>query len=78
MCFCPVFLSSCVNSNISNHTVSFIGAFLFRISWVIKLQGKICRFQILSAGVGLFHEKQSSSFNDEKQNFEDGRLSFIT
>ena len=63
---------------IQTPTVSFIGPFLFRISRVIKLHGKIYRFQILSAGVGLFHEKQNSSFNDEKQSFEDGRLSFMT
>ena len=28
--------------------------------------------------MGLFHEKQKSSFNDEKQSFEDGRPSFMT
>ena len=58
--------------------VAFMDAFLFRISPIIKLQGKICIFQTLSAGVGLIHEKQNSSFNDEKQNFEDGRQSFMT
>ena len=50
---------------------------IFRISRVIRLQGKICRFQILSVGVGLFHDTQNSSFN-EKQSFADGRLSFMT
>ena len=44
------------------YTVTFIDAFLSRISWVIKFQGKTCRFQILSAGVGLIHKKETSSF----------------
>ena len=48
-----------------------------QISRVVKLWGKICRFQILCADVSLFHGRQNSSFNDGKQSFEDGKQSFM-
>ena len=52
-----------------NYTVSCSGHVPLQISRIVKLWGKICRFQILCADVSLFHGKENSSFDDGKQSF---------
>ena len=68
----------CFPCELISATVSCSRHVPLQISHVVKIWGKIRRFQLLCADVSLFHGRQNSSFNDGKQSFEDGRQSFMT